>query len=50
MLAPYVVLQDHLATAADYPWAYRGHPALPVPTAVPTTWDDTSCLAGAVGG
>jgi alpha-glucosidase len=34
---------------ADYPSAYRGHPALPVLAAIPTTWDETRCLAGKVG-
>jgi alpha-glucosidase len=49
MLASYVVFQDHLSMVADYPSAYRGHPALPVLAAIPTTWDDTRCLAGKVG-
>jgi alpha-glucosidase len=34
---------------ADYPSAYRGHPALPVLARIPTTWDDTKVLDGAVG-
>ena len=49
MLACYVVFQNHLPMVADYPSAYRGHPALPVLAAIPTTWDDTRCLAGKVG-
>ncbi len=49
MLASYVVFQNHLSMVADYPSAYRGHPALPVLVAIPTTWDDTRCLAGKVG-
>jgi alpha-glucosidase len=49
MLASYVVLQNHLPMVADYPSAYRGHPALPVLAAVPVTWDDTRCLSGKVG-
>lgn len=49
MLASYVVLQNHLPMVADYPSAYRGNPALPVLVKIPTTWDDTRCLAGAVG-
>ncbi len=49
MLASYVVFQDHLPMVADYPSAYRGHPALPVLAAIPTTWDDTRCLAARVG-
>ena len=49
MLASYVVFQNHLPMVADYPSAYRGHPLLPVLAAIPTTWDDTRCLAGKVG-
>ena len=49
MLASYVVLQDHLPMMADYPSAYRGHPALPMLVAVPCTWDETRVLAGEVG-
>jgi alpha-glucosidase len=48
-LASYVVFQNHLPMVADYPSAYRGHPALPVLAAVPTTWDDTRVLSGVVG-
>lgn len=49
MLASYVVLQNHLPMVADYPSAYRGHPATRVLAQIPATWDDTRCLAGAVG-
>jgi alpha-glucosidase len=49
MLASYVVFQNHLPMVADYPSAYRGHPGLPLIAAIPTTWDDTRCLAGKVG-
>jgi alpha-glucosidase len=49
MLASYVVFQNHLPMVADFPSAYRGHPALPVLAAIPTTWDETRCLAGTVG-
>jgi alpha-glucosidase len=49
MLASYVVFQNHLSMVADYPSAYRDHPALPVLAAIPTTWDDTRVLSGAVG-
>jgi alpha-glucosidase len=49
MLASYVVFQNHLPMMADYPSAYRGHPALPLLVTIPATWDDTRCLAGAVG-
>jgi alpha-glucosidase len=38
MLASYVVFQNHLPMVADYPSAYRGHPALPVLVAIPTMW------------
>jgi alpha-glucosidase len=48
-LASYVVFQNHLPMVADYPSAYRGHPALPVLAAIPTTWDDTRVLGGSVG-
>jgi len=48
-LASYVVFQNHLPMVADYPSAYRGHPALPVLVKIPSTWDDTLCLSGAVG-
>jgi alpha-glucosidase len=49
MLASYVVFQNHLSMVADYPSAYRGHPALPALAAIPTTWDNTHCVAGKVG-
>jgi alpha-glucosidase len=49
MLASYVVFQNHLAMVADYPSAYRGHPLLPVLAGIPSTWDDTRCLAGKPG-
>ena len=48
-LATYVVFQNHLSMVADYPSAYRGHPALPVLAEIPTTWDDTKAIAGEVG-
>ena len=38
-LASYVVLQNHLPMVADYPSAYRGHPALGILARIPTTWD-----------
>jgi alpha-glucosidase len=49
MLASYVVFQNHLPMVADYPSAYRRHPALTILAAIPTTWDETRCLAGKVG-
>jgi alpha-glucosidase len=48
-LASYVVYQNHLSMVADYPSAYRGHPALPVLAAIPTTWDDTRVVDAKVG-
>jgi alpha-glucosidase len=48
-LASYVVYQNHLPMAADYPSAYRGHPGLAMLAKIPTTWDDTRFLAGNVG-
>jgi alpha-glucosidase len=48
-LASYVVYQNHLPMVADYPAAYRGHPGLSMLAKVPTSWDDTKVLSGAVG-
>jgi alpha-glucosidase len=48
-LASYVVYQNHLSMIADYPTAYRGHPALAPLVAIPTTWDDTQVLHAKVG-
>lgn len=48
-LASYVVYQNHLSMVADFPTAYRGHPALPILAAIPTTWDDTKVLDVQVG-
>ncbi|HEX7376614.1 MAG TPA: glycoside hydrolase family 97 protein [Pirellulales bacterium] len=48
-LASYVVYQNHLPMLADYPSAYRGHPALPFLVKCPVSWDDTRCLAGEPG-
>jgi alpha-glucosidase len=47
-LASYVVFQNHLSMVADYPSAYKGHPGVPLLAAIPTTWDDTRVLDGAV--
>ena len=49
MLASYAIFQNHLPMVADYPSAYRGHPALPILTAIPSTWDDTRFVSGTVG-
>ncbi|UCG17585.1 MAG: glycoside hydrolase family 97 C-terminal domain-containing protein, partial [Phycisphaerales bacterium] len=48
-LASYVVFQNHLPMVADYPSAYRGHPALPILADIPATWDETKFIDGAVG-
>jgi alpha-glucosidase len=48
-LASYVVYLNHLPMVADYPSAYRGHPALPMLARIPTSWDDTKVLSGVVG-
>jgi len=48
-LASYAIYQNHLSMVADYPSAYRGHPALLVLAQIPTTWDDTRVLDGKVG-
>jgi alpha-glucosidase len=49
MLASYVVYQNHLSMVADYPSAYRSHPALPMLAKIPASWDDTRYLSGSVG-
>ncbi|WP_165226546.1 glycoside hydrolase family 97 protein [Aquisphaera insulae] len=49
MLATYVVFENHLPMVADYPSSYRDHPGLPILASIPTTWDDTKCLAAKVG-
>jgi len=48
-LASYVVFENHLPMVADYPAAYRGQPGLQFLRQVPTTWDETRVLNGAVG-
>jgi alpha-glucosidase len=48
-LASYVVFQNHLPMVCDYPSAYHGHPGLAMLAKIPTTWDDTKFLKGAVG-
>jgi alpha-glucosidase len=45
MLASYVVLQNHLPMAADYPSAYRRQPLARLLAAVPATWDDTKAIS-----
>ena len=48
-LASYVVYQNHLSMVADFPSAYRGHPALPILAAIPTTWNETLVLDAQLG-
>ena len=48
-LASYVVYQNHLPMAADYPSAYRGHAGLSVLAAIPSTWDETRVVEGEPG-
>jgi alpha-glucosidase len=45
MLASYVVFQNHLPMAADYPSAYRRQPLTRVLAEVPATWDDTKVIS-----
>jgi alpha-glucosidase len=49
MLASYVVFQNHLPMAADYPSAYRRHPLARYLAAVPATWDDTKAISAHLG-
>jgi alpha-glucosidase len=48
-LASYVVYQNHLPMVADYPSAYRKHPATTALAAIPTTWDETKVLKAKMG-
>src|SRR5206468_5913880 len=47
-LAMYVVYEDPLPMAADYPAAYRNRPGIDFLSSVPTTWDQTHFLTGQV--
>jgi alpha-glucosidase len=49
MLASYVVFQNHLPMAADYPSAYRRQPLTRVMAGIPATWDDTKAIAARLG-
>ena len=49
MLASYVVLQNHLPMAADYPSAYRRQPLTRVLSSLPATWDDTKAVSARLG-
>lgn len=48
-LALYVVFESPLQMLPDHPANYRGAPGIEFLKAVPTTWDDTNVLNGAVG-
>jgi alpha-glucosidase len=48
-LASYVIYENHLPMLADYPAAYRNQTGLDFIAQVPTTWDETRVLNGAVG-
>ena len=49
MLGSYVVYENHLPMAADYPSAYRGNIGLQILARIPTKWDDMKFLGGSVG-
>lgn len=48
-LAMYVVYENQLPMLADHPGAYRGQPGLDFLSRVPTYWDETRYIDGAVG-
>jgi alpha-glucosidase len=48
-LAMYVVYENPMPMAVDYPAAYRGRPGVDFLSAVPTTWDETRVIQGRVG-
>jgi alpha-glucosidase len=48
-LAMYVVYENPLPMAVDYPAAYRDRPGLDFLASVPTTWDETRVIDGKVG-
>ncbi len=48
-LALYVIFESPLQMLPDHPANYRGKPGIEFLKAVPTTWDDTNVLNGAVG-
>ncbi|HZZ43004.1 MAG TPA: glycoside hydrolase family 97 protein [Tepidisphaeraceae bacterium] len=47
-LAMYVIYDDPMPMAVDYPAAYRNRPGIDFLTSVPTTWDQTLFLGGQV--
>ena len=48
-LAMFVVYESPLQMVCDYPGAYRGQPGFDFIKEVPTRWDQTRGLAGAIG-
>jgi alpha-glucosidase len=48
-LAMYVVYENPMPMAVDYPAAYRDRPGLDFLSSVPTTWDETRVIDGKVG-
>lgn len=48
-LAMYVVYENPMPMAVDYPAAYRKRPGIDLLAAVPTTWDETRVIHGRVG-
>jgi alpha-glucosidase len=48
-LAMYVVYEDPMPMAVDYPAAYRARPGIDFLSDVPTTWDETRFIDGKVG-
>jgi alpha-glucosidase len=48
-LAMFVVYESPAQMVCDYPGAYRGQPGLDFLKVVPTNWDETRCLDGAIG-
>lgn len=49
MLAMFVVLENALGMAADFPDAYEGQPGFEFLKEVPTTWDETKVVDAKVG-
>lgn len=48
-LAMYVIYESPLQMVSDYPGAYRGQVGAEFLRIVPTTWDETRFLSGAIG-
>jgi alpha-glucosidase len=48
-LAMYVVYESPLQMVCDWPGAYRGRPEFAFIAGMPTTWDETRTISGAIG-